>query len=64
MENQNTESGVNTVLIVIILLIIVGAGAWWLTMRGGVTPIQQGTPKINVDVKIPKTLDVPTGTGL
>jgi uncharacterized membrane protein YqiK len=33
MDNQNGDSGVNTVLIVIVLLIIVGAAVWYFSMR-------------------------------
>jgi prolipoprotein diacylglyceryltransferase len=60
MDNQNGDSGVNTVLIVIVLLIIVGAAVWYFSMRW-VTPTQPSTPKVNVDVTLPTS---PTGTGL
>lgn len=62
MDNQNGDSGVNTVLIVIVLLIIVGAAVWYFSMRW-VTPTQQGIPKVNVDVKLPTIPSTPTGTG-
>ena len=62
MDNQNNDSGVNTVLIVIILLIIVGAAVWYFSMRW-VTPTQQGIPKVNVDVNMPTIPNIPTGSG-
>lgn len=62
MDNQNNDSGVNTVLIMIILLIIVGAAVWFYT-RGWITPTQQGIPKVNVDVNMPTIPSIPTGTG-
>jgi hypothetical protein len=58
MSDQNTSSGVNTVLIVIVLLILVAFGVWWFTIRGGAgTPAPANSPGVNVDVTLP------TGSG-
>jgi len=60
MDNQNGDSGANTVLLVIVLLIIVGVGAWWLTMRNN-SPAPQDS-KVNVDVKLPTGYTTPPTT--
>ncbi len=53
MENSNTDSGVNTILIVMILLLVVGAGVWWMMMRGAPSNSPGVPNKVNVDIKLP-----------
>lgn len=59
MDNQNSDSGANTVLLVILLLIVVGFGVWWFTMRTSTATAPQQNPGINVDVKLPTNDNMP-----
>ncbi len=54
MQNQDTDSGINTILIVIILMLLVGFIVWWFTMRTDVTstPTDNGSD-IYLDVNLP-----------
>lgn len=52
MDNSNSDSGANTLLIVVILVILVGFAVWWFTSTrtGSATQEDAG---INVDLKLP-----------
>lgn len=56
MENNNTNSGVNTILIVVLLVLVVGFGVWYFTGGfGGNTAPAEDEAQFNLNV------DVPTG---
>lgn len=59
MDNQNGDSGVNTILIVIILLVLVGAAVWWYTMLRTPNSINK-PPNMTIDVELPTTKDMPS----
>ncbi|OGG87696.1 hypothetical protein A2592_00985 [Candidatus Kaiserbacteria bacterium RIFOXYD1_FULL_42_15] len=48
MENQNNNSGVNTVLIVIVIMIIVGGLVWFFAR-----PVAEEKKGFEVDVNLP-----------
>ncbi len=59
MENQNNNSGVNTVLIVIIIMILVAALVWFFDRPA---PQQDNGGELKVDVNLPVDKNQGEGT--
>ena len=57
--NNDTNSGVNTILIVVVLLILVGGGVWFIT-QGTFGKKAADTTHINVDIPGVNTTKNPT----
>ena len=57
--NNDTNSGVNTILIVVVLLILVGGGVWFIT-QGAFGTKAADTTHINVDIPGVNTTKNPT----